>query len=166
MLENIECDVTPSDLPNTMVYVHHYPAEGDDALLLEEFRRYGKIVSVKHQYFAGRPNLLTGSRVLTMSLSQQIPAEVFVDSYPTRGIAEWHRFVRSAKPWATKPRIVNISGNAESVAMPVIWLGHVRPAGVGAFGGMVLFWPTLPPRWMLSLSRPLWPPSFGRGRCP
>ena len=135
----------PSDRPNTMVYVHHYPAEGDDALLLEEFRRYDKIVSVKHQYFAGHPNHLTGSRVLTMSLSQKIPAEVFVESYPTRGIAEWHRFVRSAKPWATKPRIVDITGNAESVAMPVIWLGHVRPAGVGAFGGMVLFWPTLPP---------------------
>ena len=65
----------PSDRPNTMVYVHHYPAEGDDALLLEEFRRYDKIVSVKHQYFAGHPNHLTGSRVLTMSLSQQIPAE-------------------------------------------------------------------------------------------
>ena len=88
MLENVECDVTPSDRPYTMVYVHHYPAEGDDALLLEQFRRYGKIVSVKHQYFAGRPNLLTGSRVLTMSLSQQIPAEVFVDSYPTR---VWYR---------------------------------------------------------------------------
>lgn len=88
MLDNVECDVTPSDRPNTMVYVHHYPAEGDDALLCAEFRRYSKIVSVKHQYFSGRPNLLTGSRVLTMSLSKQIPAEVFVDSYPTR---VWHR---------------------------------------------------------------------------
>ena len=83
MLDNIECDVTPSDQPNTMVYMHHYPAEGDDALLLVEFRRYGKIVSVKHQHFAGCLNLLTGSRVITMSLSQQIPADVFVDSFPT-----------------------------------------------------------------------------------
>lgn len=48
MLDNVECDVTPSDRPNTMVYVHHYPAEGDDALLRAEFRRYSKIVSVKH----------------------------------------------------------------------------------------------------------------------
>ena len=132
ILENIECDVTPSDRPNTMVYVHHYPAEGDDALLLEEFRRYGKIVSVKHQYFAGRPNPLTGSRVLTMSLSQQIPAEVFVDSYPTRGIAEWHRFVRSAKPWATKPRIVNITGNAECGDA-----GHLARACPSRRGGRV-----------------------------
>ena len=88
MLDNVECDVTPSDRPNTMVYVHHYPAEGDDALLCAEFRRYSKIVSVKHQYFSGRPNLLTGSRVLTMSLSKQIPAEVFFDPYPTR---DWYR---------------------------------------------------------------------------
>lgn len=28
MLDNIECDVTPCDRPNTMVYMHHYPAEG------------------------------------------------------------------------------------------------------------------------------------------
>ena len=88
MLENVECDVTPSDRPYTMVYVHHYPAEGDDALLLEQFRRFGKIVATKHQHFSGRPSLLTGSRILTMSLSQQIPAEVFVDSYPTR---VWYR---------------------------------------------------------------------------
>ena len=88
MLEIVECDVTPSDRPYTMVYVHHYPAEGDDTLLLEQFRRFGKIVATKHQHFPGRPNLLTGSRVLTMSLSQQIPAEVFIDSYPTR---VWYR---------------------------------------------------------------------------
>ena len=88
VLENVECDVTPSDRPYTMVYVHHYPAEGDDALLLEQFRRFGKIVATKHQHFSGRPSLLTGSRILTMSLSQQIPAEVFVDSYPTR---VWYR---------------------------------------------------------------------------
>ena len=88
MLENVECEVTPSDRPYTMVYIHHYPAEGDDALLLEEFSRFGKIKASKHQHFAGRPNLLTGSRVLTMSLSKQIPAEVFVDSYPTR---VWYR---------------------------------------------------------------------------
>ena len=54
VLENVECDVTPSDRPYTMVYVHHYPAEGDDALLLEQFRRYGKIVATKHQHFSGR----------------------------------------------------------------------------------------------------------------
>lgn len=85
MLDNIECSVTPSDRPITLVYdVYHYPAEGDDALLCEEFRRYGKIVSVKHQHFSGRPNLLTESRILTMSLSKTIPAEVFVDAYPTR----------------------------------------------------------------------------------
>ena len=83
MLDNIECDVTPSDRPNTMVYMHYYPAEGDDALLLMEFRRYGKKVLVKHQHFAGCPNLLTGSHVIRMSLSQQIPADVFVDSFPT-----------------------------------------------------------------------------------
>ena len=104
MLENVECDVTPSDRPYTMVYVDHYPAEGDDALLLEQFRRFGKIVATKHQHFPGRPNLLTGSCVLTMSLLQQIPAEVFVDPYPTRvwyrGMAPFCLFWPVLPPWS------------------------------------------------------------------
>lgn len=33
MLDNIECSVTPSDRPNSLVYVHYFPAEGDDILL-------------------------------------------------------------------------------------------------------------------------------------
>ena len=83
MLDNIECSLTPSDRPNSLVYVHHFSAEGDDALL-----HYGKIVSCKHQYFSGRPNLLTGSRILTMSMFRPIPAEVMVDVYRTR---VWYR---------------------------------------------------------------------------
>ena len=88
MPDNIECSVTPSDRPNSLVYVHHFPAEGDDALLCEEFRHYGKIVSCKHQYFSGRPNLLTGSRILTISMFRPIPAKVMVDVYRTR---VWYR---------------------------------------------------------------------------
>lgn len=91
MLDNIECSVTPSDRPNSLVYVHHFPAEGDDALLCEEFRHYGKIVSCKHQYFSGRPNLLTGSRILTISMFRPIPAEVMVNVYRTR---VWYRGTR------------------------------------------------------------------------
>ena len=88
MLDNIECSVTPSDRPNSLVYVHYFPAEGDDALLREEFRHYGKVVPCKHQYFSGRPNLLTGSRILTISMFRPIPAEVMVDVYRTR---VWYR---------------------------------------------------------------------------
>ena len=43
-----------------------------------------KIVSCKNQHFSGRPNLFTGSHILTMSRSKAILAEVFVDVYPTR----------------------------------------------------------------------------------
>lgn len=91
MLDNIECSVTPSDRPNSLVYVHYFPAEGDDILLCEEFRHYGKIVSCKHQCFSGRPNLLTGSRILTISMFRPIPAEVMVDVYRTRA---WYRGMR------------------------------------------------------------------------
>ena len=42
MLDNMECSLTPSDRPNSLVYVHHFSAEGDDALLCEEFRHYAR----------------------------------------------------------------------------------------------------------------------------
>ena len=82
------CSVIPLDCPNTLVYVHHYPAEGDDGLLCQEFCRYKKIVSCKNQHFSGRPNLFTGSHILTMSRSKAIPAEVLVDAYSTH---VWYR---------------------------------------------------------------------------
>ena len=85
MLDNVEHSVTPLDWPNTLVYVHHYPAEGDDGLLCQELHHYGKIIFFcKNQHFSGRPNLFTGSHILTMSRSKAILAEVFVDVYPTR----------------------------------------------------------------------------------
>ena len=85
MLDNVEHSVTPLDWPITLVYVHHYPAEGDDGLLCQELHHYGKIIFFcKNQHFSGRPNLFTGSHILTMSRSKAILAEVFVDVYPTR----------------------------------------------------------------------------------
>lgn len=155
VLENVECDVTPSDRPYTMVYVHHYPAEGDNALLLEQFRRFGKIVATKHQHFSGRPSLLTGSRILTMSLSQQIPAEVFVDSYPTR---VWYRgmapFCQICKSMGHKAADCEHNGKCRECGEA----GHLAracPSAVGGgLGGLFLFRPVPPPRRTPSLSRP------------
>ncbi|PFX27102.1 Transposon TX1 uncharacterized 149 kDa protein [Stylophora pistillata] len=79
-----ECIVTNSDRPHTLVYIHHYPAEGDDEILRGDFRHFGKVVFCKRQTFMGRPDLLTGSRILTMSLEKPIPAEVTIDGYPVR----------------------------------------------------------------------------------
>ena len=132
VLENVECDVTPSDRPYTMVYVHHYPAEGDDAPLLEEFGRFGKIVASKHQHFAGRPNLRTGSCVLTMSLAQQIPAEVFVDAYPTR---VWYRgmapFCQICKSMGHKAADCEHNGKCRECGEP----GHLARACPSRRGG-------------------------------
>ena len=132
VLENVECDVTPSDRPYTMVYVHHYPAEGDDAPLLEVFGRFGKIVASKHQHFAGRPNLLTGSRVFTMSLVQQIPAEVFVDAYPTR---VWYRgmapFCQICKTMGHKAADCEHNGKCRECGEP----GHLARACPSRRGG-------------------------------
>ena len=76
--------VTSSDKPHSFVYVHYFPVEGDDALIRDELGKYGEVINIKHQSFSGIPGLLTGSRVLTMVLSDPVPAEFRIDGYPVR----------------------------------------------------------------------------------
>ena len=83
-LDGHDLCVTSSDKPHSFVYVHYFPVEGDDALICDELGKYGKVVSVKHQSFSGIPGLLTGSRVLTMVLSDPVPAEFRIGDYPVR----------------------------------------------------------------------------------
>ena len=87
-LDGHDLSVTSSDKPPSLVYVHYFPAEGDDALICDELSKYGEIVSIKHQSFSGIPGLLTGSRILTMVLSDPVPAEFRIDDYPVR---VWYR---------------------------------------------------------------------------
>ena len=87
-LDGHDLSVTSSDKPPSFVYVHYFPAEGDDALICDELRKYGEIISIKHQNFSGVPGLLTGSRILAMVLSDPVPAEFRIDDYPVR---VWYR---------------------------------------------------------------------------
>ena len=87
-LDGHDLSVTSSDKPPSLVYVHYFPAEGDDALICDELSKYGEIVSIKHQSFSGFPGLLTGSRILAMVLSDPVPAEFRIDNYPVR---VWYR---------------------------------------------------------------------------
>ena len=87
-LDGHDLSVTPSDELPSLVYVHYFPAEGDDARICDELSKYGEIVSIKHQSFSGIPGLLTGSRILSMVLSDPVPAEFRIDDYPVR---VWYR---------------------------------------------------------------------------
>ena len=87
-LDGHDLSVTSSDKPPSLVYVHYFPAEGNDALICDELSKYGEIVNIKHQSFSGIPGLLTGSRILTMVLSDPVPAEFRIDNYPVR---VWYR---------------------------------------------------------------------------
>ena len=87
-LDGHDLSVTASDKPPSLVYVHYFPAEGDDALIRDELSKYGEVISIKHQSFSGIPGLLTGSRILTMILSDPVPAEFRIVDYPVR---VWYR---------------------------------------------------------------------------
>ena len=84
VLDGHDLSVTSSDKPPSLVYVHYFPAEGDDALIRDELSKYGEVIGIKHQNFSGIPGLLTGSRILTMFLSDPVPAEFRIDDYPVR----------------------------------------------------------------------------------
>ena len=102
---------------------------------------------MKHQYFAGRPNLLTGSHLLTMSLSQQIPAEVFIDSYPTR---VWYRgmapFCQICKSMGHKAADCQHNGKCRECgeAGHLAWACPSRRGG-RAWGGWSYFGQRCPP---------------------
>ena len=87
-LDGHDLSVTSSDKPPSLVYVHYFPAEGDDALICDELRKYGEVIGIKHQNFSGIPGLLTGSRILTMVLSDPVPAEFRIHDFPVR---VWYR---------------------------------------------------------------------------
>ena len=92
VLDGHDLSVTSSDKPPSLVYVHYFPAEGDDALIRDELSKYGEVIGIKHQSFSGIPGLLTGSRILTMLLSDPVPAEFRIDDYPVR---VWYRGIPS-----------------------------------------------------------------------
>ena len=92
VLDGHDLSVTSSDKPPCFVYVHYFPAEGDDALIRDELSKYGEVIGIKHQNFSGIPGLLTGSRILTMLLSDPVPAEFRIDDYPVR---VWYRGIPS-----------------------------------------------------------------------
>ena len=83
-LDGHDLSVTSSDMPHSLVYVHYFPVEGDDALIREELSKYGEVISIKHQSFSGIPGLLTGSRVLKIVLLDPVPAQFHIDDYPVR----------------------------------------------------------------------------------
>ena len=83
-LDGHDLSVTSSDMPHSLVYVHYFPVEGDDALIREELSKYGEVISIKHQSFSGIPGLLTGLRVLKMVLLDPVPAQFHIDDYPVR----------------------------------------------------------------------------------
>ena len=87
LLDNRKLMVSPSDQPNTVVYIHYYLVEGDSDTLLRELN-YGPVVNIKDQTYAEYP---TGSKIETMSLSWAIPAETNVDVYRCR---VWYRGIK------------------------------------------------------------------------
>ena len=118
-LDGHDLSVTSSDKPPSLVYVHYFPAEGDDALICDELRKYGEVIGIKHQNFSEIPGLLTGSRILTMVLSDPVPAEFRIDDFPVR---VWYRgippFCQICKANAHKAADCQFNGKCRRCGSP------------------------------------------------
>ena len=55
-ISGVNFSVTDSNRPHSFVYIHHYPAEGDDEILCDDFRHLGRVFFCRRQSFMGRPD--------------------------------------------------------------------------------------------------------------
>ena len=146
-LDGHDLSVTSSDKPPSLVYVHYFPAEGNDALICDELSKYGEIVNIKHQSFSGIPGLLTGSRILTMVLSDPVPAEFRIDDYPVR---VWYRgippFCQICKVNGHKAADCQFNGKCRRCGSPIT--RRVRAFGRGV--SLLRQWRLFSLRWCLT----------------
>ena len=69
------------------VYLHHCPVEVPDIAVSDVFSDYGTVLKMEVCTYDGSP-ILNGTRVLRMSLLEEIPTKLHVLSYPCR---VWYR---------------------------------------------------------------------------
>ena len=79
-----QLQITESDSPITLVYVHYLPPEADDVCIRLAFLPIGKIVGITKQHFSGFKQIATGTRIVRMSLEQHIPFQCNIQGYPCR----------------------------------------------------------------------------------
>ena len=77
-------NITASDSPVINDYVHYLPVEAGDTGLRLALMPFGTVHEVTYQKFAGFKDISTGTRIVRMSLDQQIPFQCNIQWYPCR----------------------------------------------------------------------------------
>ena len=86
-IDGVKIPLTEAESTTRFVYVHHCPVEVSDAAVKDALSGFGEVLSVESCYYEGT-SILTGSRIVKMSLEDIIPSKVYVYRYPCR---VWYR---------------------------------------------------------------------------
>ena len=76
--------VTPVDARTRLVYLRDLPAEVPDEPVKVFFRKYGVLHSMSTQFHPGFPDVATGTRVVRVTLTKDLPSTVRIAGYDAR----------------------------------------------------------------------------------
>lgn len=80
-LFDMYCNILGGGHHTTMVHLFDYPYEEDDAAVKEVFSDFGEVKSLRQQSYVAKPNIYTGTRLVSFVLSGDLPRFVSVDGY-------------------------------------------------------------------------------------
>ena len=87
VIEEVMIPVMEADATVRFIHIHHCPIEVPDETVADALSAFGTVLDVQFSCFAGS-SLRNGSRVVKMSLQEEIPTRLFVLRYPCR---VWYR---------------------------------------------------------------------------
>lgn len=83
VIDGVNVPLIEAEPSTCLVYVHHCPVEVPSSVLENVLSAYGDVVSIEPCYYNNTP-VLTGSRVVKMSLRRDVPPRIYVLRYPRR----------------------------------------------------------------------------------
>ena len=86
-LDGVDIPVMEADSTVRFVHLHHCPFEVSDRAVAGALSGFATVLDIQFSYYAGS-TVRNGSRVVKMSLQEEIPTKLFVLRYPCR---VWYR---------------------------------------------------------------------------
>ena len=80
-VRGVECQVSFPAPPGENVLVYHYPYEKDDGQVKEALSRFGTIKNVAYQSWTNLEGVHTGTRIVKMDRTDDIPRSLMVGGY-------------------------------------------------------------------------------------
>ena len=87
VIDGVDISLIEAEPSTQLVYVHHCPVEVPNSVLDNVLSAYGDVISITPCYY-NSASVLSGSRVVKISLRRDVPPRIYVLRYPCR---VWYR---------------------------------------------------------------------------